>query len=681
MKQIITFLFFVSISLYANSQNEEKIVSLGEVTIQGSRVVKKVDGQTIYPTAVQKSASNDGYSILNKLSLPNIRIDEVGSSVSAIDGKGAVQIRVNGIEVGKAEMLSLNPNLISRIDYIDNPGMRYGEGVAYVINILTLREDSGYMVGLNATSALTALSVDGMAYAKWNKGKSELSLSYNVSGSRNKEAKTEEKADYTLTDGSVYTIIRNDFDTMNKWITHTPKLTYNYADSTTTTFQVSLSDYFSKNPDNYSKRSILDGNFNYTATSMDSQHAQSPVLDLYFFRQFSPKQSITMNAVGTYIKSKISSSYDEGSMYKYDVNGETYSLISEAIYKNSLKPFILSAGMNYKYKYTHNEYAGNVSSLNILHNNDLYIFSEIEGSWKQLRYMAGLGVSYLHYLQGEHQYDNCLFHPKATLSYDFGSGFQLKYTYQMWDAVSRIAMINDAMIRTNSMEWMVGNPDLKPARDMDHDLQLSFNNNRWQTFFSGYYKNCHRPNMAYYERTPDNQFIYTQYNQKEIDLLHLSIYANYWALPKKLSFSFYGGLQRCFNFGDDYTHCYTSGFCTLSANAYLGNFTLQAYCDNGNRWLEGETRGYNGGSTILAGSYRHKNWNFSLYYEQPLYGKYKVQEAECINLNIHKLTIAYNSANANLVSLKMTYCFDYGRKYKTSEKNINLQDSDTGILK
>ena len=77
MKQIITFLFFVSISLYANSQNEEKIVSLGEVTIQGSRVVKKVDGQTIYPTAVQKSASNDGYSILNKLSLPNIRIDEV----------------------------------------------------------------------------------------------------------------------------------------------------------------------------------------------------------------------------------------------------------------------------------------------------------------------------------------------------------------------------------------------------------------------------------------------------------------------------------------------------------------------------------------------------------------------------------------------------------------------------
>lgn len=681
MKQIITFLSWVLFSLNAYSQNEEKTVSLGEVTIQGSRVVKKSDGQIIYPTAAQKSSSNDGYSMLHKLSLPNIRIDEVGYSVSAIDGKGSVQIRVNGIETGKAEMLSLNPGLISRVDFIDNPGVRYGEGVAYVINILTLREDSGYTLGFNATQALTAISADGMAYAKWNTGKNEWSLSYDVNGSRSKGTKSEEKADYTLTDGSIYTIVRNDFDTMYKGVTHTSKLTYNYADSTVTTFQASLSGLFSKNPGNYSKINVLDGNSTCTATSMTGQHSLSPVLDLYFFRQFTLRQSITMNAVGTYIQSKVSSSNDEGSMYRYDVDGKTCSLMSEAIYENRLKPFTLSAGMNYRHKYTRNEYSGDASSLNVLHNNDLYLFSEIKGSRKQLRYMAGLGAGYLHYQQGRHKYDNWQFRPKATLNYDMGGGFQLQYTYQMWDAVSQIAMINDAMIRTNSMEWTVGNPDLKPARDMDHDLQLSFNNGRWQTFISGYYKNCHRPNMAHYERTQDNRFIYTQYNQKEIDLLRLSLYANYWVLPEKLSVSAYGGLQRCFNFGDCYTHCYTSGFYTLSANAYLGNFTLQAYCDNGNRWLEGETRGYNAGSTVLAGSYRYKRWNFSLYYEQPLQGKYKTQEAELMNLNIHKLTRVYDSANTNLVSLKITYRFNHGRKYEPSEKSINLQDSDAGILK
>jgi hypothetical protein len=681
MKQIITFLFFVFFSLSAYSQNEEKTVALDEVTIQGARVVKKVDGQMIYPTVAQKSSSNDGYSMLHKLTLPNIRIDEIGHAVSAINGKGMVQIRMNGIEIGNAEMLSLNPNLITHIDFIDNPGVRYGEGVAYVINIFTQREDKGYTLGFNATSALTTVSADGIVYGKWNNGKSELSLSYDVSGHRSKGEKSEEKADYTLTDGSVFTIVRNDFDTMDKEIVQTPKLTYNYTDSTATTFQASISGNFSKSPNNYSKRYIIDGNSSCTATSLTNQHSQSPVLDLYFFRQLTPKQSLTMNTVGTYIHSKVSNSYDEGSMYKYDVDGNTYSLMSEAIYENRLKPFTFSAGINYKLKYTNNEYSGDASSLNILHNNNLYLFSEIKGSWKQLRYVAGLGVSYLHYRQGGHDYNNWQFRPKTTLIYDFGRGFQLQYTYQMWDAVSQIAMINDAMIRTNSMEWTIGNPDLKPTRDMDHDLQLSYNKGQWQTFIDCYYKNCHHPNMAHYERTPDNRFIYTQYNQKKIDMLHLSIYANYWVLPEKLSLSAYGGLQRCFNYGDDYTHCYTSGFYTLSANAYLGNFTLQAYCDNGNRWMEGETRGYNGGSTVLAGSYRHKNWNFSLFYEQPLYEKYKVHEAECMNLNIHKLTTAYNSAHANLVSLKITYRFNYGRKYEASEKKISLEDFDTGILK
>lgn len=678
---LIALLYFMLLAFNAYAQDEEKSVTLDEVTVQGARVVNKVDGKTIYPTSVQKSSSTDGYSILQKLALPNIRIDEVRQVVSAIDGKGAVQIRMNGIEVSKTEMLSLNPNLITRIDFIDNPGVRYGEDIAYVLNIYTKREDCGYSLGFNATSALTTISANGTVYGKWNMGKSELSFSYDASGSRNKGYKSEEKADYTLTDGSVHTIVRNDFDTMNKGFAHSPKLTYNYADSTATVFQASLTSGFSYNPDNYSKKNIINGNKQYIASSLSDQKSMSPVLDLYFFRQLSPRQSVTMNAVGTYIGSKMSSSYDEGSMYKYDVDGKTYSMMSEAIYENRLKPFTFSAGINYKYKYTNNEYSGDAAALNTLRNNDLYLFSEIKGGWKQLRYSAGLGVRYLNYQQGEHEYNNWQFRPKATLSYNFGRGFNVQYTYQMWDAVSRIAMINDAMIRTNSMEWTVGNPDLKPARDMDHNLQLSYNNSRWNTFVSAYYKNCNHPNMAHYERTVGNQFIYTQYNQKEIDMLHVSAYANYWVIPEKLSLSAYGGLQRCFNYGDDYTHCYTSGFYTLSANAYLGNFTFQVYSDNGSRFLEGETRGYNAGSTILYGSYRHKNWSFSLYYEQPLYGKYKVHEAERVNKYVHKLTKVFDSANSNLVSLKITYRFDHGRIFQSSEKKINLHDSDAGILK
>ena len=59
-------LFFLSLlaSVTAAAQNEESSLTLDEITIQGSRVITKVDGQTIYPSAAQKNASSNGYHLL-----------------------------------------------------------------------------------------------------------------------------------------------------------------------------------------------------------------------------------------------------------------------------------------------------------------------------------------------------------------------------------------------------------------------------------------------------------------------------------------------------------------------------------------------------------------------------------------------------------------------------------------
>ena len=82
----------------------------------------------IYPTNARKQGSNNGFSILEKLSLANLRIDHVNHAVTAIDNRGEVQLRVNGVVVGKQEMLALDPKDVVKIDFINNPGVRYGEG-------------------------------------------------------------------------------------------------------------------------------------------------------------------------------------------------------------------------------------------------------------------------------------------------------------------------------------------------------------------------------------------------------------------------------------------------------------------------------------------------------------------------------------------------------------------------
>lgn len=681
MKRFITFSFLLSTAAITFAQNVDKSITLDEVTVRASKVVNKPDGMVIYPTDSQRQASTNGYSFLEKLTLPNLRVDNINHTISAIDNRGGVQLRINGIIVDKPEMTALDPKDILRIDFIDKPGVRYGESLAYVINIITRRNDSGYSIGTDITSAITTIQGDGMAYGKWNKGKSEWSVSYDINGGKSKGSNILQTANYTLTDGSIYTIERNDVETLRKYISHNAKLTYNWADSTATVFQTSLSGALNKTPDNYSIKEIIDGNHSYKATSRDGSKDLSPVLDIYFFRQLTPKQSVTANAVGTFISTKTNSFYDEGTPYIYNVDGKSASLLSEMIYENRLKPFTLSAGLNYRYKHTRNDYTGDASARTKMNDNKLYAFGEIKGSIKQFQYSLGTGVSYIHYTQNEHTYNFWTYRPKLTLTYNPSNELQMSYTFQMQERTSRIAMTSDAAIRANSMEWTVGNPDLKPSRDMEHRLLVSYNTNRLQSFIEGYYKQCRRPNMAHYERTDDNRFIYTQINQKEIDVLDITAYAGYWLLPEKLQVAANGGMYRCFNFGYDYTHCYTSWFYVGSITAYLGKFYLRGYIDNGTRFLEGESKGYNGAYSALQASYNLKNWQFSLTWANPICSNYKSFENELLNRNLYEHSIGYSKDSGNCISLNIVWRLSGGRNHQSAEKRINLKDTDNGIMK
>lgn len=681
MKRFITFSLLLSTAAITFAQNVDKSITLDEVTVRASKVVNKPDGMVIYPTDSQRQASTNGYSFLEKLTLPNLRVDNINHTISAIDNRGGVQLRINGIIVDKPEMTALDPKDILRIDFIDKPGVRYGESLAYVINIITRRNDSGYSIGTDITSAITTIQGDGMVYGKWNKGKSEWSVSYDINGGKSKGSNILQNANYTLTDGSIYTIERNDVETLRKYISHNAKLTYNWTDSTATVFQTSLSGALNKTPDNYSIKEIIDGNHSYKATSRDGSKDLSPVLDIYFFRQLTPKQSIIANAVGTFISTKTNSFYDEGTPYIYNVDGKSASLLSEMIYENRLKPFTLSAGLNYRYKHTRNDYTGDASARTRMNDNKLYAFGEIKGSIKQFQYSLGTGVSYIHYTQNEHTYNFWTYRPKLTLTYNPSNELQMSYTFQMQERTSRIAMTSDAAIRTNSMEWTVGNPDLKPSRDMEHRLLVSYNTNRLQSFIEGYYKQCRRPNMAHYERTDDNRFIYTQINQKEIDVLDITAYAGYWLLPEKLQVAANGGMFRCFNFGYDYTHCYTSWFYVGSITAYLGKFYLREYIDNGTRFLEGESKGYNGAYSALQASYNLKNWQFSLTWANPLCSNYKSFENELLNSNLYKHSIGYYKDSGNCISLNIVWRLNRGRNHQSAEKRINLKDTDNGIMK
>lgn len=77
MKRLLTLLLILLPSFLAFAQDDAKSVTLDEITVNAAKVINKSDGMVIFPTEAQKQASTNGYNFLQKLSLANIRIDDV----------------------------------------------------------------------------------------------------------------------------------------------------------------------------------------------------------------------------------------------------------------------------------------------------------------------------------------------------------------------------------------------------------------------------------------------------------------------------------------------------------------------------------------------------------------------------------------------------------------------------
>ncbi|MBQ2165779.1 MAG: TonB-dependent receptor, partial [Bacteroidaceae bacterium] len=352
MKLLLIFAFHFS--FFTLSAQSEKSVQLDEVKINSARVVEKPDRKIFFPTSQQLESSTSGFSLLSKLSLPYLTVNEVAMTITAPATMGGVQLRINDVVASTNDLLSLDLQAVQRVEYIDRPGLRYGEDLGFVVNIITRRAESGYVLGTRIAQSITSLINNDMVYGKYNVGKSEWSIDYNLAYSNLKGTRNEEQTDYRLADGSIYHVQRRDLSHHTQQLGQNLQLRYNLSDSLRvfqTTLRGKLSDV--KKSRIHREISTPEG-LSYADINSPDKSA-SPALDIYYFRHLAPRQSLTFNAVGTYIGSDYDYSYND---YAFHTDGSAYSLQTEALYENHLKPFNLSAGLQWNQKYTDNRYTG-----------------------------------------------------------------------------------------------------------------------------------------------------------------------------------------------------------------------------------------------------------------------------------------------------------------------------------
>ena len=676
---------WTSPELKAQTDAPNDSVQLEEVVVRGARVVNRTDGKLIFPSEEMTKSATSGYNLLKMLPLPNVKVDDINESITAANSLiGAVQVRINDVEASTADIQSLQPREVEKVEFIDRPGVRYGEGVGIVINIITRKVTSGYVIGASGTLVPKADMVKGNAFTKINSGKNELSLNYSGYYRHSNGINTVEQADYLMEDNTYNKVERNTNDIINRNTMHDIQARYSMINADGTAFLTTLSTSIDNNPRDFKKTDVAYSDGRNTTEIIDnSEKTISPLLDLYFKTNIGKNQSLIANATGAYTHIDYAYMFtSDKTSFGYNTLGKKWSLNSEAIYENHMKPFTLSAGLRYAQKYIDNDYSGDAVFVSQIHSSNIYAFSQIQGSLWKISYMVGFGLSREYYRQGETTYDRVWLRPKLNLSMPISKSLRLNYTLTSSPASSKLQNMSGMSIITNEMEYSVGNPDLIMERRDDHTLTLSYQSPRLYTQLMTFYRHNDHPAMQHVRRTEDGRFAKTFLEGRRIDMLMLQSYTNCDIFPQHLNAYLSAEMLNIWNDGQDYSHRLTSFNFNVGLTAWLGNWTIMAAMDNGFHFMENEYESRNIFSDYVSISYKLKNLTASLFCQNLFKRNGKIEEVENHNRLAHKLLIAHNHNTSSAIGIKLTWILSKGRNFKGIDRDTNsLKDKETGVAK
>ena len=691
MQKMKSILIFVLLTMWASPELKAQTdapndsVQLEEVVVRGARVVNRTDGKLIFPSEEMTKSAPSGYNLLKMLPLPNVKVDDINESITAANSLiGAVQVRINDVEASTADIQSLQPREVEKVEFIDRPGVRYGEGVGIVINIITRKVTSGYVIGASGTLVPKADMVKGNAFTKINSGKNELSLNYSGYYRHSNGINTVEQADYLMEDNTYNKVERNTNDIINRNTMHDIQARYSMINADGTAFLTTLSTSIDNNPRDFKKTDVAYSDGRNTTEIIDnSEKTISPLLDLYFKTNIGKNQSLIANATGAYTHIDYAYMFtSDKTSFGYNTLGKKWSFNSEAIYENHMKPFTLSAGLRYAQKYIDNDYSGDAVFVSQIHSSNIYAFSQIQGSLWKISYMVGFGLSREYYRQGETTYDRVWLRSKLNLSMPISKSLRLNYTLTSSPASSKLQNMSGMSIITNEMEYSVGNPDLIMERRDDHTLTLSYQSPRLYTQLMSFYRHNDHPAMQHVRRTEDGHFAKTFLEGRRIDMLMLQSYTNCDIIPQHLNAYLSAEMLNIWNDGQDYSHRLTSFNFNVGLTAWLGNWTIMAAMDNGFHFMENEYESRNIFSDYVSISYKLKNLTASLFCQNLFKSNGKIEEVENHNHLAHKLLVVRNRDTSNAIGIKLTWTLSKGRKFKGIERDTDsLKDKETGVAK
>ena len=689
----------VPIAHIGNVRMQANSYLLKGVTVEAARVVEKVDRQIIFPTKEQVKTASNGYDLLDNLSLPTIIVNRAERKVLSLKG-GDVQIRINDVKASMQDVLALQPDEVTKVEFINVPGLKYGDSnLDAVINYQVRRRYAGYVGGVSTMQGTKAGFNNSDGYFKYNVKKSEFSINYSFSYRSVEERSYESLGTYHLPTGE--TLHRNylGYDSPFLYTTNNVQLGYNLSEPDKYTLNVRLNFYNHNSP-------VRGMNQLYQESSKANQYLQNnrkmleqiPSLDIYYSLNMPHDQNLALNLVGTYIGTDyqyrmreytFNKSPDESvknaplTDYSYDATGRKRSLIGEGTYSKNWKQMALSVGGQYNISHTDNIYVGSSNADTELKYSNLYLFTQLQGQQKWFSYQVGVGATRSSSHQGENGYSKWLFRPQVTLQAKASDRLSFKWSSKITSDIPSLSDLSELRQYSNSFEARDGNSGLKPFTGYNNTLSASWNIPLMSVYLEGNWTYYDKPiaTSILPEKREDGSYLFVSKpkNQKSHNYKHLLLTPEVHLIKDHLDLNLMCEYQNVKTKGLDYSHEFNYFSYGAEIRYMTGNWNIGygAYKVEKSFWGEKT----NGGepTSNLAVTYSYKNWQFGVLGLFVFYPHGCVYKDELFNKYVQQKNKVRLADQGNMLVFTASFNFSHGRRYHTGSRKLNNSDRDNGI--
>ena len=669
----------------------EASTELSEVVVEGDAVIQKVDRQILLPNKEQLGASSDGMSLLQNLQIPRIVVNPADNTVKTLANQD-VQLRINGIEASNSEVMAINPKDVIRIEYHDQPGVRFN-GAAAVINYIVKHRDTGGNLMLNASNGVTMPGWGEYHLSgKVNFGKSSFSLMTHYSPRDIYWTRTNSET-YNFSTGTIENREVGE-PTRFKMNPMNIALTYNWTNGEKNMLQISLRDNMNFTPYAQSNRDtyLYQGTDSFAIHDHESSKSISPSLDIYYEHNLPDDNHLYFDVVGTYINSSNDRRFEQLPLGETvadttdvtsRVRGNKYSLIGEAIYEKDWENIALTVGVRHNQQWVENTYLGSADATVNMTTAETYAFAEVQHRVKQFSYAVGIGAMHTYIEQAGQKQSNWIARPQLTLSYDFGKGVFWKYKGYVSGYQPSLSAMSDVAQQIDKYQIRQGNPNLKPVMFVANEMQLSWQSKHVNLNIWANYSYDHKPIMdETYEQLIDGQSyaIRTYANHRGFHRLQVAPSVQVRLLQNKLIFTIAPFANYYVSLGNSYTHKhFNPGVRASIMGMYKGwQFFGEVTTRSNNLW--GETLEYGEFYHHIGLGYNADKWGFRAMLMNPF--SVKGYSIETKDLSAH----APNTQHAEMRDFRQMlilnfHCnLDFGTQRRDSGKRINNEDKENGIL-